>query len=87
MPSELVSQIAPIKPLVIFPLTAVDCGTLTNPSNGIVSYTAGTTFGSKATYSCNTEYFMLGNSTHICQAAGYWSRSTPICQRMLLLSI
>ena len=84
MPRELVSQIALIKHLIIFPSTAVDCGTLTNPKNGEVNHTAGTTFGGKAIYSCNAEYFLLGNSTRTCQAAGYWSGSTPICQRMLL---
>ena len=87
MPRELVSQIAPMKDLIIFPSTAVDCGTLTNPSNGEVNHTAGTTFGSKAIYSCYAEYSLLGNSTRTCQAAGNWSESAPICQRMLLLSI
>ena len=82
-----VEVVCPIKHLHIFSLTAVDCGTLTNPSNGEVNHTAGTTFGSNAIYSCYAEYFLLGNSTRTCQAAGNWSESVPICQRMLLLSI
>ena len=41
-------------------LTAVNCGTstLTNQTNGQVSYTAGTIFRQTPTYSCN-----MGNTT------------------------
>ena len=64
--------------------TAVDCGTLTNPANGQVNQTAGTTFGRTATYSCNTGYNLVGVSTRTCQATGSWSGSAPTCQGMLL---
>ena len=53
--------------------TAVDCGTLPDPVNGQVNDTAGTTFGQTATYSCNTGYDLVGNSTHMCQTTGVWS--------------
>ena len=66
--------------------TVVDCGALTNPANGQVTHTAGTTFGQTATYSCNMGYTLVGDSTRTCQATGVWSRSAPTCQRMLLLS-
>ena len=66
--------------------TAVNCYSLTNPASGRVSYSAGTTFGQAATYSCNTGYSLVGGSTRICQATGVWSGSAPTCQRMLLLS-
>ena len=66
--------------------TAVDCSTLTNPANGQVSHTAGTTFGWTATYSCNTGYNLVGDNTHTCQADGMWSGSAPTCERMLLLN-
>jgi len=69
----------------IFPSTVVDCGNLTNPANGQVSHTAGTTFGETATYSCNTGYNLVGNSTRTCEATGAWSGSEPTCERMLLL--
>ena len=36
---------------IFLSLTAVDCGNLTDPSNGSVTLTAGTTFGENATYS------------------------------------
>ena len=65
-------------------LTAVDCGTLTNPANGQVIHTAGTTFGQTANYSCNTGYYLERGSTRTCQATGAWSGSPPTCQGILL---
>ena len=73
-------------PVCIFSFqTVVDCSTLTNPANGQVSHTSGTTFGQTATYSCNTGYNLVGDSTRTCQATGEWSGSTPTCQSMLQL--
>ena len=66
-------------------LIVVDCGILTNPTNGQVSHTAGTKFGQTATYSCDTGYNLVGDGTRICQAGGVWSGSEPNCQGMLLL--
>ena len=63
----------------------VHCGTLTNPANGQVSHTAGTTLGQTATYSCNPGYNPVGDITRICQATGVWSGSAPTCQCKLLL--
>ena len=63
--------------------TVVDCGTLTNQANGQVSYTAGTTLGQTATYSCNTGYNLVGDGTRTCQATGNWSGSEPTCEHML----
>jgi len=64
-------------------LTAVDCGPLTDPANGQVSHPDGTTFGQTATYSCNTGYNLVGDSTRTCQATGNWSGNAPICECML----
>ena len=61
-------------------VTAVDCGNLTDLANGQVDHTAGTTFRENATYSCNTGYDLLGNSTRTCQAEGNWSWSEPTCE-------
>ena len=63
----------------------MDCNALTDPANGQVS-TTGTTFGQTATYSCNTGYNLVGDSTRTCQATGNWSGSAPTCQSMLLFS-
>ena len=67
--------------------TAVDCGTLTNPANGQVSYSGSTTFGQTATYRCNTGYNLVGGSSRTCQATRRWSGSTPTCQSMLFISV
>ena len=64
--------------------TAVDCGALSNLTNGQVDHTAGKTFEQAATYSCNTGYNLVGDSTHTCQATGEWSGSAPTCERMFL---
>ena len=62
----------------------MDCGSLTNPANGQVSTTGGTTFGQNATYSCITGYNLVGDSTRTCEANGDWSGSPPTCQSMFL---
>ena len=58
----------------------VNCGTLTNPANGQVAHTAGTTFGRTATYSCDSGYNLVGESVRTCLATGVWSGSAPTCQ-------
>ena len=64
-------------------LTAVNCGTVTNPANGQVSHTGGTTFGQTATYHCNTGYYKVGSSIRTCQATGRWSGSGLGCSQDL----
>ena len=64
----------------IFSLTAVNCGTLTNPANGQVNHTAGTTFGQRAAYTCDVGYNLVGENTRTCQAGGVWSGNAPTCQ-------
>ena len=86
MPISIIGQSIDILVFTYFPpLTAVNCGALTNPANGQVSYTAGTTFGQTATYSCNMGYNLIGSRTRNCQATGRWSGSAPTCQGKLLL--
>ena len=63
----------------------MNCSTLSNQVNGQVSHTAGTAFGQTATYSCDTGYNLVGDSTRMCQANGIWSGSEPTCQGMLLM--
>ena len=74
----------PVTQACILSLTAVDCGSLTNPANGQVSHTAGTKFGEIAIYSCEPGYNLVGDSTRTCQATGEWSGSEPTCQGVLL---
>ena len=63
--------------------TAVNCGTLSNPANGQVTHTAGTTFGQTATYSCNSGYSLVGVNNRTCQATGVWFGTAPTCQGVL----
>ena len=63
----------------------MDCGSLTDPANGQVDLTSGTTFGLNATYSCNMGYNLVGVSTRTCHATGVWLNSTPTCQGMCML--
>ena len=72
---------------IFLSMTAVDCGPLTDPTNGSVNHTAGTTFAQTATYSCETGYNLVGDSTLTCQAIGNWSGNAPTCQGMLLHSV
>ena len=65
-------------------LAVVDCGDLTDPANGQVKHTVGTTCEQIATYSCNIGYNLVGNSIRVCQATGNWSQSAPTCDGMLL---
>ena len=67
-------------------LTVVDCGNLTDPADGQVNHTNGTTFGQTATYSCDTGYNLVGNSTRTCQAEGNWSWSEPACEGTFVIN-
>ena len=67
--------------------TVVDCGALTDPANGQVSHPDGTTFGQTATYSCNTGYTLVGDSTRTCEATENWSGDAPTCERMLCVQL
>ena len=62
-------------------LPAIDCGDLNSPSNGQVTLT-GTTFGSTATYECNTGFTLMGNMERTCQDDGNWSGNEPTCVGM-----
>ena len=59
----------------IIVLTDVDCGSLTDPANGRVDHTAGTTRGQAAIYSFNTGYSCVS------------SRSTPTCQGIYVINL
>lgn len=65
-------------PTCIFPSYSVDCGDLTVPSNGAISYTSGTFLGSTATYSCDLGYDLSGgDAVRICESDGEWSGNEP----------
>jgi len=59
-----------------------DCGPLSNPDNGVVQHTSGTTYGQTATYQCDTGYMMNGISTRLCAANGVWTNTPPTCEAL-----
>ena len=56
----------------------VDCGTLDDPTNGIVSVST-TTYNSVANYSCNIGHTVTGDDMLTCLETGSWSSSVPTC--------
>ncbi len=60
-----------------------DCGNPSPPSNGQVALSSGSTYGSTATYSCDTGYNLVGGgSIRSCQDDAAWSGKQPTCQSM-----
>ena len=59
-------------------IIVLDCGTLPNPVDGTVSHPT-TTYGSEATFSCETGYTLSSTLPLTCQANGLWSGTSPTC--------
>lgn len=57
---------------------ASDCDPLKPPDNGDVVM-SGTTIGSKATYSCESGFNLVGDEFRNCQDDGEWSGTEPTC--------
>ena len=66
--------------LIKYILCLSDCGNLTAPDDGSMTYSSGTTFQSVTTFDCDTGYTLDGDSTRTCQANATWSNSTPSCK-------
>ncbi len=60
------------------PTCTTDCGTLTAPTNGGVTYNPNTLLNGVANYTCNANATMNGAATRTCSAAG-WSGAAPTC--------
>ena len=67
----------------------IRCQSLTEPTNGEVSISAGTHgvnlgVGAVATYSCSNGYGLVGQDTRTCVInrgiSGIWSGSEPTCE-------
>jgi len=56
-----------------------DCGTIENPTNGIVTLSNGTSFEASAIYACNEGFELVGTSRRQCLSSGYWSGAEPLC--------
>ena len=65
----------------------VDCGDPGAPDNGNSNFTD-TTEGSVVTYTCNSGFEFIGNSTQTCELTpdgAFWSFTRPVCMRMLII--
>ena len=60
--------------------TLVQCPNLINPDNGRVSM-SGNSSGDTATYICDPDFELVGNSTRVCGDDGQWSGEAPMCIR------
>ncbi|XP_064386860.1 sushi, von Willebrand factor type A, EGF and pentraxin domain-containing protein 1-like [Halichondria panicea] len=58
----------------------IDCGSLSSPDDGGVVLLSGTTFMSRATYSCNSGYLLRGTLIRTCGPDGQWSQYPPSCE-------
>ena len=66
----------------IFSGEDIMCPSLMNPENGRVDFT--TNVGDTATYTCDDDYILSGDSTRLCLASGMWSGNAPTCICKLL---
>ena len=57
------------------------CSELYSPVNGEVTWT-GLTSGSTATYTCDSDYQLIGDQIRTCLNTGVWSGRKPTCTRM-----
>lgn len=60
------------------------CPDLDDPNYGDVDVT-GNTPGSKAIYTCDSGFKLVGNRKRFCQKNGYWTGRDPICKRKNVL--
>ena len=69
----------------MFSFLLVSCPSLTDPSNGMISYSLGddgdASYEDTCSYTCNTGYELTGSNTRSCQSDGTWSGSDPTCGR------
>ena len=60
-------------------ISVLDCGFLTDPDNGQVDTSSGTTFGRTANYTCEIGYALSGSQSRTCKANRTWSPASPVC--------
>ena len=73
-----------IAPLLIID-AAVNCGSLTDPDNGIVNYSS-TTYNSTATYTCDPMHVLMlfdQEPRRTCLQNGTWSGRVPFCKECI----
>ncbi|XP_064397052.1 sushi, von Willebrand factor type A, EGF and pentraxin domain-containing protein 1-like isoform X2 [Halichondria panicea] len=60
----------------------VVCPSLSNPANGVVDLSQGTSLNAVATYSCNVGYRLEGTGQRTCGPEGGWSDTQPVCEEV-----
>ena len=70
---KTIHALSPSPSIAIF-----ECEGLSNPENGEVSFNR-TVPGSVASYSCNVNFTLSGNSYQMCGLNGSWSGEAPVC--------
>ena len=60
-------------------LIAVECTSLSNPKNGLVTLSTGINVMSVATYSCSSSFQLVGQESIACDEDGQWSGEPPHC--------
>ncbi|XP_019630654.1 PREDICTED: sushi, von Willebrand factor type A, EGF and pentraxin domain-containing protein 1-like, partial [Branchiostoma belcheri] len=64
---------------IFFFIAAVQCPTLTDPTNGMLRPTGVISYPNSVSFTCNTGYQLIGFGAATCQADGTWSNSVPTC--------
>ena len=63
----------------------VQCSTLTDPDNGMISCSLGDdgvpSYEDTCSFTCNTGYELTGSDTRTCQSDGSWNGSDDVCRR------
>ena len=63
----------------------VNCSSLDNPNNGMITCTLGddgvSSFEDTCSFTCNTGYDLTGSDTRTCQSNGSWSGNEAMCER------
>ena len=67
----------------------VQCSTLTDPDNGMISCSLGDdgvpSYEDTCSFTCNTGYELTGSDTRICQSNGSWNGSDDVCRRGMII--
>ena len=75
-----------VKWFIIPSYLVIDCGGLTDPEDGHVTFTPGvvttidTGVGAVASYTCDVGYAVVGVASRTCQSDGQFSGQEPVCQ-------
>ena len=69
--------------LILTFFTGIDCDVLEDIANGYVDF-GKTSFGSTATYNCNSGFVLVGKGLRRCSEDGQWSGVEPSCESKLM---